>query len=137
KRDEEVWRLGWAGGERKLDLQVMTTNLTNGRPMRLPVGRDRYSRFTGEDGGGLMFDPTEWRGLFPAEVVEHMIARSPRMRPDVAEYLADVAPGRTPDRFPRSGEVPVPGAVRMSLRLPALLSPRPLLRVRPPRAVQH
>src|SRR5207253_8241117 len=129
KRDGAVWRLGRAGGERNLDLQVMTTNLTNGRPMRLPVGRDRYSRFTGEDGGGLMFDPTEWRGFFPAEVVEHMIARSPRMRPDVAEYLTDVAPGRTLHRFPGSGELPVVVAVRMSLSFPVLISAVPLWRL--------
>jgi predicted acylesterase/phospholipase RssA len=137
KRDEQVWQLGWAAGERKLDLQVMTTNLTNGRPMRLPVGRDRYSRVTGEDGGGLLFDPDEWRGFFPAEVVEHMVARSPQTDDERATHLADLAPGRTLHRFPGGGELPVLVAARMSLSFPILISAIPLWRLRYPGGKQR
>ncbi len=129
ERDEVLTRLSWATPERKLDLQVMTTNLTNGRPMRLPIGRDRY-RGTAEDGGGLMFDPDQWRRFFPAEVVDHMVAASPPMDPRFAGDLAQVAPGRTLYRFPAGGELPVLVAARMSLSFPVLISTVPLWRLR-------
>ena len=67
-------RLGWNASERRLDLQVITTNLSFGRPMRIPTVRDRW-RAMSED-GGLLFDPEEWREFFPPEVVEHMKAHA-------------------------------------------------------------
>src|SRR5262249_57227940 len=67
--------LGWNEQERVLDLQMMTTNLTHGRPMRVPVGRDRYPD-DAEDGGGLLFDPDEWSRFFPASAIEHMRVRA-------------------------------------------------------------
>jgi predicted acylesterase/phospholipase RssA len=129
QRKEQLKRLAWATGERKLDLQVMTTNLTNGRPMRLPIARDRY-RDTAEDGGGLLFDPSEWAHFFPPEVVEHMVARSPAMDQRFADDLAKVAPDRELHLFPGTGELPVVAAARMSLSFPILISTIPLWRLR-------
>lgn len=129
QRGERLKHLSWAAGERKLDLQLMTTNLTNGRPMRLPIARDRY-RDTAEDGGGLLFDPSEWAHFFPPEVVEHMIAQSTAMDPRFADDLAKVAPGRIFHLFPGGGELPVVVAARMSLSFPVLISTIPLWRLR-------
>lgn len=129
QRRDRLKRLAWATGERKLDLQVMTTNLTNGRPMRLPIARDRY-RDTAEDGGGLLFDLSELAHFFPSEVVEHMIARGPSMDARFASDLAAVAPGRPLHLFPSGGELPVVVAARMSLSFPVLISTIPLWRLR-------
>jgi hypothetical protein len=129
QRDLQLKRLAWDTGERELDLQVMTTNLTNGRPMRLPIARDRY-RDTAEDGGGLLFDRAEWDRFFPAEVVEHMVARSPVMRPDLAKHVAEAARGRGLHLFPGGGELPVLVAARMSLSFPILISTIPLWQLR-------
>jgi predicted acylesterase/phospholipase RssA len=129
RRRAELTRLGWATQDRKLDLQVMTTNLTNGRPMRLPIGRDRY-RDTAEDGGGLLFDSEEWRQFFPGEVVEHMVRQSPAMETRFANDLAMVAPNRKLLLFPGGGELPVLVAARMSLSFPVLISTIPLWRLR-------
>jgi predicted acylesterase/phospholipase RssA len=129
RRAEDLKRLSWDAHERKLDLQVMTTNLTNGRPMRLPIGQDRY-RDTAEDGSGLMFDPAEWRLFFPADVVDHMVAASPPMDPRFARDLDEVAPGRALSRFPGGSELPVLVAARMSLSFPVLISAVPLWRLR-------
>jgi predicted acylesterase/phospholipase RssA len=129
QRDLQLKRLAWDTGERELDLQVMTTNLTHGRPMRLPIARDRY-RDTAEDGGGLLFDRAEWDKFFPAEVVEHMVARSPEMSPDLAKDVAEAAQGRELHLFPGGGELPVLVAARMSLSFPILISTIPLWQLR-------
>src|SRR5205823_3745568 len=114
---------------RKIDLQVMTTNLTNGRPLRLPIGRDRY-RNTAEDGGGLLFDRQQWKGFFPETVIQHMVKRSPAMR---HEHERELARANTDSRelylFPGSGELPILVAARMSLSFPVLISAVPLWRV--------
>lgn len=129
QRQSELQRLGWATGERKLDLQVMTTNLTNGRPMRLPVGRDRH-RDTAEDGGSLLFDPVEWANFFPPAVVDHLVAQSPAMDPRFSADLAAVAGARELRLFPSSGELPVVVAARMSLSFPFLIATIPMWRLR-------
>src|SRR5262249_18452125 len=129
QRQEQIKRLAWSTGERKLDLQVMTTNLTNGRPMRLPIARDRY-RDTAEDGGGLLFDPDEWRQFFPAEVVEHMLEQSPAMDQRFADDLAELGAERELHLFPGGAELPVVVAARMSLSFPVLISTVPLWRLR-------
>lgn len=52
---------------RDIHLHVMTTNLTHGRPYRLPAETRRF-----------FFSPREWRELFPSDVVDAMIASSLR-----------------------------------------------------------
>jgi predicted acylesterase/phospholipase RssA len=128
-RDRLLQRPSWDTSGRKIDLQVMTTNLTNGRPLRLPIGRDRYEN-TAEDGGGLLFDRREWEGYFPRTVVQHLVNRSPAMRPDRVAELEDLnADKRELFLFPGSGELPVVVAARMSLSFPVLISTVPLWRV--------
>ncbi len=78
-----------------IGLEMMTTDLSYARPVRLPV--------TDEKAYG--FDPVEMRRLFPPEVVERMERGQ--------------APGH--NYFP-TGDLPVVVAVRLSLSFPLLLS---------------
>lgn len=86
--------------ERELHLEVMTTNLTHGRPYRLPLETRHF-----------LFDETEMRALFPARIVDWMIAHAQRRN----ELYS------LPD-----SELPVIVATRMSLSFPLLLSAVPL-----------
>ncbi|HEX2833969.1 MAG TPA: patatin-like phospholipase family protein [Thermoanaerobaculia bacterium] len=97
---------------RDIHLEMMTTNLTHGRPYRLPF-----------DVRTFWFAPSEMRRLFPANVVERMIAAAPK-EPPAREI-------RTPDGeelvpFPTGDDLPVVVATRMSLSFPILLSALPL-----------
>jgi hypothetical protein len=126
---ETLERLGWDTGRRRIDLQVMTTNLTNGRPMRLPVGRDRYEN-RAEDGGGLLFDPDEWAQFFPTPVMDHLVAYSRVPDGERGELLAKLAPGNTLRYLPSGYALPVVVAARMSLSFPVLISVLPLWDIR-------
>jgi predicted acylesterase/phospholipase RssA len=86
--------------EKKLNLEVMTTNLTHGRPYRLPLETRHF-----------FFDEEEMRGLFPGPVVQWMVDHAQRR--DRLYALP-------------SGELPVVVATRMSLSFPLLLSAVPL-----------
>jgi len=126
-RWERVALLSWNAGERDVDLQVITTNLTFGRPLRLPVARDRW-RESSED-GGLLFDPEEWRQFFPAGVVEHMVRHARTPADEEAALFAEQAPGRTLLYFPGGPDLPIVVAARMSLSFPVLISTVPLWQV--------
>ncbi|HEX8172520.1 MAG TPA: patatin-like phospholipase family protein [Thermoanaerobaculia bacterium] len=83
-------------------LEVMTTNLTIGRPHRIPFNSAEF-----------FFDKEEMCALFPCEVVERMIGSA------------------TPNRegfypFPNVPNLPVVVAARMSLSFPLLLTAVPL-----------
>lgn len=91
-------------------LQVMTTNLTHGRPYRLPAETRRF-----------FFSPAEWRRLFPADVVDALIAAAPPRRPRQRS-----ANGEELYPLPAGAELPVIVATRMSLSFPILLSAVPL-----------
>jgi hypothetical protein len=94
-------------GPREIDLTMITTCLTLGRPYRLPFALS----------DGFYFDPNELRSFFPAEVVDHLIA---------------VAAGTSPRDgllpLPDPAELPVVFAARLSLSFPLLLSTVPLHR---------
>jgi predicted acylesterase/phospholipase RssA len=127
-RHERLALLGWNAAERTIDLQVMTTNLTVGRPMRLPIARDRW-RDSAEE-GGLLFDPEEWQRFFPAAVVEHMVrvARAPEA--EAADMIANQHPdGHSLLYFPGGADLPVVVAARMSLSFPVLISTVPLWKI--------
>lgn len=81
-------------------LSVMTTNLTHGRPYRLPFESKQF-----------LFAEKDFRELFPKRVVDYMIARS-TMRSGF--YL-----------FPQE-DLPIIVAARMSLSFPLLLTAVPL-----------
>ncbi len=99
--------------EAGVNLQMMTTNLTQGRPMRVP-----FEDPGGKGFGQYYFDPEELRRLFPERIVDWMVAHAP-------------AAGQTqlPSRLvrlPRARDMPVVVAVRMSVSYPLLLSAVPL-----------
>jgi hypothetical protein len=107
-----------AEGERRLNLEMMTTNLVNRRPERLPWDSDELS-----------FDPAELRMLFPERVVQWMLDHPPpepaqpgarrdwRLRGALLEPLRPVPP---------AADLPVIVATRLSLSFPVLLSAIPL-----------
>lgn len=92
------------GGEREIDLQMMSTNLTEGRPCRMPGDLE-----------GLLFDPAELRRLFPERVVTWMLEHR-ASGPEVG--------GLVP--LPAAADLPVVLGVRMSLSFPLLISAIPL-----------
>jgi predicted acylesterase/phospholipase RssA len=87
------------------NLEMMTTNVTEGRPYRLPH----------DLGSGFHFDEQEFRLLFPDRVVEHLVRTSPG--PRTAEGLLPLPP---------ADDLPVVVAARMSLSFPLLISAVPL-----------
>lgn len=90
-------------GRERINLQMMTTNLTHGRPYRLPF-----------DQHNLYWDPEEFRDLFPERIISWMRMHS--------ELHAD---GQRL-RLPVTEHFPVIVAVRMSLSFPFLISAVPL-----------
>lgn len=95
---------------RGIDLQMMTTNLTHGRPYRFPAETKRF-----------FFSPSEWRELFPVDVVESMIAAAPKRKP--RQHTPESEPLYP---LPAGQDLPVVVAARMSLSFPLLLSAVPL-----------
>lgn len=96
-----------------VNLQMMTTNLTQGRPMRVPFDDP------GQKGiGQYYFDPDEMRRLFPERIVEWMIA-----------HAAQAGQTQLPTnlvRLPKARDLPVVFGVRLSVSYPLLLSAVPL-----------
>lgn len=117
-------------GARAIDLQMMTTDLTHGRPMRLPVPYQQFRPIL-EEGGRLLFSESELRAFFPGEVVDHLVAHAPPLGEETATHLASRAatdPLHRPDlrRFPIGPDLPVLVATRMTLSFPMLISAIPL-----------
>src|SRR5262249_26003257 len=88
----------------------MTTNLTHGRPYRLPFEENIF-----------YFNPDEFGQLFPPEVVKWMVEH-PRQT-DGADRYASIRP------LPAAADLPVVFAARLSLSFPILLSAVPLYAV--------
>jgi predicted acylesterase/phospholipase RssA len=104
---------------RDINLEMITTNLTHGRPYRFPFETHLF-----------YFDPAEFGKIFPARVVDHMVAKS---RQPVGETESDriedaarmqSALPRLP--LPEAGDLPIVVAARMSLSFPLLISAVPL-----------
>jgi predicted acylesterase/phospholipase RssA len=98
-------------GERRIDLRLMTTALSHGRPYSFPL-----------DSEAFCFDADEMRALFPESIVALLIANSPE------RIESGVLAGRY--RLPKMEDMPVIVPVRMSLAFPLLLSAVPLWRTR-------
>ena len=94
-------------GEPSIDLKMITTAITHGRPYELPFRENT-----------LYFQPDTFRELFPAEVVQWMVEHSPTD----PEGL-DPSGWR---RLPAARDLPVVVATRMSLSFPGLISAVPL-----------
>ncbi len=97
-----------------ITLEVMTTNLTHGRPYRIPLDQPRL----------FYFNPEQWRNLFPEPVVSWMEQKSDPIAKKV--YASDGVPLLP---LPRMEDLPVIVAVRMSLSFPLLISAVPLYAV--------
>ncbi len=113
--------------DRAINLEMMTTNLTHGRPYRLPF---RYDADLKEN-HPFYFRKDEFDALFPASVVEWMIAH-PRESDPGDDSKKDPEGTRKARReagyypMPDPADLPVIVATRMSLSFPVLLSIVPL-----------
>ena len=106
----------------QLDLRMMTTCLSQGRPYQLPWEARTF-----------FYDPTEWATLFPEPVIR-ALAAAPAS--DAARTAADaelaweeaVAAAHSPAlrRLPDAEHLPVIVATRMSLSFPLLIAAVPL-----------
>ena len=110
-----------------IDLVMMTTNLTHGRPHRVPFKTEL-----------LFFREDEMATLFPPEIVDALVqgGRSALDRPNTSgeernrwslKQIAAANPGFIP--LPDHDDLPVAFAVRLSLSFPVLLSAVPLYTV--------
>ena len=123
-RQTEILARSRAPEKRAIDLQMMTTDLTHGRPLRLPVPYHQYEAKL-EEGNGLLFEPEELRRYFLPEVVDHLEQVSVPLEDDEAAYLRGA--GREAlKRFPIGPDLPVVVATRMTLSFPLLISAVPL-----------
>jgi hypothetical protein len=128
-RQRRLVELSLDAGKRAVDLQMMTTDLTHGRPMRLPAVFQRHNPRL-EDGGGLFFRPDELARYFPAEVIDHLREHAP---PTSEKTARDLAAAGAPDdlaHFPAGPDLPVVVATRMSLSFPVLIAAVPLWELR-------
>tara|TARA_R110000868_G_scaffold405206_2_gene684371 strand:- start:6584 stop:8470 length:1887 start_codon:yes stop_codon:yes gene_type:complete len=111
---------------RDIDLRLITTCLSRGRPYEMPL-----------EGSNFFFDPDEWATLFPPNVMASLLAAPAGCAE--AEEGATAAKGRRENqaakqrglvRLPEARDLPVIVAVRMSLSFPLLISAIPLHAVR-------
>lgn len=109
---------------RRIELEVMTTNLTLHRPFRLPFAQHIF-----------MFDESEMRHLFPDRVVDTMkVAQSDKLHPETGEPLwyfpgAGSPPDSNVDVKPGPDALPLIVMARMSLSFPGLIGAVPLYAV--------
>ncbi len=100
---------------RNINLEMMTTAVSLGLPFRLPFKDNHQDKF--------LFDPDEWKALFPAAVcawVEAHSTASTALHPEKNTPLF---------MLPAPADFPVIIAVRMSLSFPVLLCAIPLYSV--------
>lgn len=90
--------------KRAIVLELMTTNLSHGRPYKLPLENRKY-----------MFKPDEFKKYFPERIVDWMVKHSKTDSKNPEYY-----------KLPPTQHLPVIVAVRMSLSFPILLSAIPL-----------
>ena len=96
-----------------VNLEMVTTNITFGRPYRFPTSSSQF-----------FFDPEEFRAYFPEHVVKWMVDRSRPARNEKEQRRLDVYSPLLP--LPPMGDLPVVVATRMSLSFPVLLCAVPL-----------
>lgn len=103
-------------GRRSINLQMITTNVTHGRPYRLPLA-DKTSR--------LYFKRDEIEGYFPPCVLDALVASA---RPYAPRSDSDPPTTEVPQGFLELPEedLPVVVAARLSLSFPLLFSAVPL-----------
>lgn len=100
---------------KSIGLQMVTTNVTHGRPYTLPFD-DPDAR--------LFFREEELRGYFPKEVVDWMVAKRTEYQPRGESDPPALPPGLF--QAPAPDDLPVVVAARLSLSFPFLISAVPL-----------
>lgn len=97
---------------RRIDLRMMTSDLSQNQPYVLPFEQDLF-----------IFNRQEMLGYFPPSVVAHMVRYARKQRglalPDGYHFL------------PRAKDLPVVFATRLSLSFPVLISMIPLYTISP------
>lgn len=111
----DLRRAGGADREPAIQFETITTCLTLGRPLHLPNDLDKDLPF--------YFDPDEWREYFPQRVLALLKEKSPEP-PRYREPGG--GRGALYYRLPRSDDLPVVVATRLSVALPGVLSAVPL-----------
>ncbi|SFP00157.1 Patatin-like phospholipase [Amycolatopsis arida] len=101
--------------ERVINLALMSTDLSAGRPYRLP-----FLPGTGDD-DRWQFCPSCLDGIVPGRVVRQLLAAGPSTSDHCPTHRAVRL-----HRLPEPWDLPVVLAVRMSLSLPGLICPVPL-----------
>jgi predicted acylesterase/phospholipase RssA len=111
----DLW--GGTDGPRQLDLSMVTTCLTLGRPYRLPFESD----------DAFYFKASELESYFPPTVVDYLVENSSATEQDTpyGEIIA----------LPAPKDLPIVFAARLSLSFPLLLSTIPLYRLNPDRSI--
>jgi predicted acylesterase/phospholipase RssA len=108
------------GEERTINLEVMTTDVTEGLPYRFPFESRRYA-----------FCPACFGRLFPDDIVAFMDRSGEPPNPgDDGTAVCRAHPTPVPlKHLPDAADFPVLVAVRMSLSFPVLISAVPLYKV--------
>lgn len=99
-----------------VDLQMMTTCLTLGRPFRLPFRDDELVK----ENKSFWWRRTDFEGLFPERIVKWM--EDHQRPPGQFRSIAKDSHDSSFLRLPVPDDMPVVVAVRMSLSFPVLLS---------------
>jgi predicted acylesterase/phospholipase RssA len=101
----DLWGTPYPADEHQIELKMITTCLTQGRPLSMPWQSKEF-----------LFKVEEFRDLFPARIVDWMVEH------------ARGASSSNPDLLflPAPAELPVVVAARMSLSFPLLISAVPL-----------
>jgi predicted acylesterase/phospholipase RssA len=113
---------------RGINLEMVATDLTLGRPLRLPFLRDEHAGRLADGSDRLVVDLNEFRELFPKAVVDHLEKKATTPGPRSLELLRERAPEGEFRHLP-SAELPIVIAARMSLAFPFLISAVPLWRL--------
>ncbi len=118
----DLWGTNDPTAERHINLEMMTTCLSHGRPYRLPFRDDGVVKETHQ----FFFRVEEFEQLFPQQVVTWLKdhPRPPRDADAAARETRFLQAGYHP--LPEPWNMPIVAAVRMSLSFPLLLSAVPL-----------
>ena len=123
----DLWGSRDTNAERRINLEMMTTCVTHGRPYRLPFRQDEDL-----DENRFYFRRDEFQRLFPKRVVDwlqdHPRSAGGNTPEERAESLArrEQLAKRGIYPIPEPADLPVVVAVRMSLSFPILLGAVPL-----------
>lgn len=126
---EDLWRAPlWPGGaspvldkngvptERSINLEMITTNVTHGRPYRLPLLKSDPR---------LFFDVKMWEKFFPAEVMNWLVKVSEPYKPISPQDPSASSADQNLRELP-TGKLPILVAARLSLSYPLLFSTVPV-----------